>query len=203
MKTTILFYSLLLCSWGAWSQEEGMEHEKHHQEMDHQEHHYETHSHEEHNMAGAHRLTVGFGHTHVSEGKVDGKTQWLVLASWSLNYDYWLSNRWAVGLQSDIVLETFVIEDHENEIIERSYPVSLVPVAIYKVGNHLSVLGGVGFELAEERNLTMTRLGLEYGFHLPKSFEVGAALVWDGKWDYYNSWGLAITVSKIWRKEHH
>ena len=37
---------------------------------------------------GASRLTIGLGHAHVSEGKIDGDTKWLALASWSLNYDY-------------------------------------------------------------------------------------------------------------------
>jgi hypothetical protein len=48
----------------------------------------------------------------------------------------------------------------------------------------------------------MTRLGMEYGFHLPKNWEIGASVVWDGKWKYYNSWGLAFTISKIWPKKN-
>ncbi|ARV10582.1 hypothetical protein BTO05_13405 [Winogradskyella sp. PC-19] len=47
----------------------------------------------------------------------------------------------------------------------------------------------------------MTRLGAEYGFHLPGNWEIGAALVWDAKWNYYNSWGLALTVSKNMAKK--
>lgn len=156
-----------------------------------------------HGMKGASRLTLGLGHTHVSEGKVDGKTQWLPLASWSFNYDYWISNKWAIGLQNDWIMETFIIEDHEKELIERSNPISVVPVAIFKPGKHWSFIGGIGIEFAKGNNLMMTRLGLEYGWHLPKNWEVGAALIWDGKWNYYNSYGLAFTVSKIWPKKHH
>jgi hypothetical protein len=153
-------------------------------------------------MKGASRLTLGLGHTHVAEGEVDGKTKWLPLASWSLNYDYWFSNKWAIGLQSDIILESFVIKNKEEELIERSYPISLVPVAIYKAGEHLSIFAGVGAEFAKEKNITMTRLGLDYGFHLPNNWEIGASVLWDGKWNYYNSWGIAFTVSKIWPKKH-
>jgi hypothetical protein len=163
--------------------------------------HVEGKSHE--SLKGASRLTLGLGHTHVAEGKVDGKSKWLPLASWSLNFDHWVSNKWAVGLQTDIILESFIIENKDEEFIERSYPISLVPVAIYKAGEHLSIFAGVGAEFAKEKNLTMTRLGLEYGFHLHKNWEVGAALIWDGKWNYYNSWSIAFTVSKIWPKKHH
>jgi hypothetical protein len=159
---------------------------------------------EEHSMKGVSRLTLGLGHTHVSEGQRDGKTQWLALASWSLNYDYWVSNKLAIGLQNDVILESFIIEDHENELIERYYPVSVVPVAIFKPGKHVSIIGGVGVEISKDQTLALTRVGLEYGFDLLKQWEVGAAIVNDRKWRYYNSWGLAFTVSKLWsaKKKH-
>lgn len=154
-----------------------------------------------HSMRGASRLTLGLGHTHVSEGKVDGKTKWLALPSWSLNFDYWLSDKWAVGLQNDLIMETFIIESHNQELIERKYPLAVVPLALYKPGKNLTLIGGIGAEFSKGHTLAMTRLGLEYGFHLPKNLEVGAAMVWDGKWNYYNSWGLAFTISKIWPKK--
>ena len=151
-----------------------------------------------HGMKGASRLTLGLGHTQVSEGKVDGKTKWLALPSWSLNFDYWLSDKWAVGLQNDLILESFIIESHEQELIERNYPLAVVPVALFKPGKNLTLIGGVGAEFSKGHTLAMTRVGMEYGLHLPKNWEVGAAMVWDGKWNYYNSWGLAFTVSRIW-----
>jgi hypothetical protein len=152
---------------------------------------------------GTSRLTLGLGHTHVSEGKIDGKTEWLALPSWAINFDYWFSNKWAVGLQNDIILESFFIENGDNELLERSYPIASVPVILYKAGNRLTLIAGIGAEFTHEQTLTMTRLGIEYGFHLPNNWEVGTALVWDNKWDYYNSWGLAITISRLWSKHKH
>ena len=156
-----------------------------------------------HTMKGSHRLTLGLGHTHTAEGEAEGKTEWLTLPSWSLNYDYWISNRWAVGLQSDLIMETFIIEHGDGVELERSNPLALVPIALFKPGTHWTFFGGVGVEIDEEKNLTMTRLGAEYGWHLPKNWEVGIEVLWDGKWNYYNSWGLAFTASKIFPKKHH
>ena len=167
-----------------------------------QDEHHDNHSKEHHDMKGSHRLSVGMGQTHVSHGEVDGKGQWLVLPTWCIDYDYWLSNKWAIGLENEIIVESFKIESDHHEIIERTYPIDVVPIAIYKPGEHLSILGGVGYEFAKENSLFMTRLGLEYGFHLPGNWEVGTTLVWDGKWNYYNSWGLSLIVSKIWQKKH-
>ena len=72
-----------------------------------------------HDMKGKHRLTLGLGHTHISTGRVQGKTQWLLAPSWSFNYDYWLTNRWAIGLQTDIIIETFEVEHNHEELVER------------------------------------------------------------------------------------
>ena len=152
---------------------------------------------------GTIRLTLGLGHTHVSEGKIDGETEWLALPSWAINFDYWVSNKIGIGLQNDIILESFIIEHGNEELLERSYPIASVPVIIYKPGNRLMLIAGVGAEFTEEQTLTMTRLGIEYGFHLPSNWEIGAALVWDNKWNYYNSWGLAITISRLWLKNKH
>ena len=163
--------------------------------------HIEHESHESSNK-GLNRITVGLGHTHISEGKIDGDTEWLTLASWSLNYDHWFSDKWAIGLQNDIVLESFIIEHGNEELLERSYPVSSVPVFLYKPGKKLVIFGGVGAEISKGNNLTMTRLGLEYGFHLSPKWEVGVTALWDGKWNYYNSWGLGFTFSRMWRKKN-
>ncbi len=159
-------------------------------------HHAVTH--EEHNMKGSHRLSFGLGHTSISEGKVQGRTQWLPLASWSLNYDYWLSNKWAIGLQNDLILETFVVEHGNQEMIERKKPISVIPVGMYKFAHRWTGIAGAGVEFSEGHNLGLTRVGIEYGLPLPKNWEVGIGLVWDNKWNYFNSWGLTFMVSKIW-----
>lgn len=74
-------------------------------------------------LKGTSRLTVGIGHTNLSEGKIDGKTEWLTLPSWVLNYDNWISNKWAIKLQNNIALDFFFIENGDNELLGRSYPI--------------------------------------------------------------------------------
>ncbi len=154
-----------------------------------------------HAMKGSHRISFGIGHTSVSEGNEQGNTSWLPLASWSLNYDYWITEKWGIGLQNDLILETFFIEKHGQEEIERKNPFSMVPVALYKLSDRWTLIAGAGVEFSRVKNLGMTRLGIEYGIPMPKHWEVGIAAVWDGKWNYYNSWGVAFTVSKLFKKQ--
>jgi hypothetical protein len=144
------------------------------------------------------RLSFGLGHTSISNGKRNGQTEWLPLASWSLNYDYWLNKKWAIGLQNDWILETFLIENGSGNTIERKNPITMIPVVIHKFSPHWSAILGGGIEISKGHNLGLSRLGVEYGVHMPKHYEVGIALVWDNKWSYYNSWGVAFTVGKLW-----
>jgi len=182
MKNLILFSLLVVCHSHGYAQQES---------------HLDVHS-----MDGAHRVTLGLAHTHISTGRIHEKTEWLTAPSWSLNYDYWISDQWAVGLQNDLIIETFLIENTEGEEVEREFPIAIVPVAIFKPGKHFSFIGGIGAEFAASGNLTLTRFGGEYGLLLDGQWEVGISLVWDNAWNHYNSWGLGFTVSKLFARKH-
>jgi hypothetical protein len=160
----------------------------------------ETVTPEKEDLKGSHRLSLGLGHTHVAESMVDGKKEWRAFASWSLKYDLWLSNKWAIGLENDMILESFMIENAENKTIERSYPVSIVPEVLFKPLKHLGLVGGTGVEISSEENMVITRFGVEASFQLPNWFELSAGLIFDERWDNYNSFALTLTVSKIFSK---
>jgi hypothetical protein len=106
-------------------------------------------------------------------------------------------------MQNDWIPETFVVKHDGDKELERKNPWAMVPVAMYKFGKRWTAIGGVGAEFSEGHTLAMTRLGLEFGGHLPKNLEAGIALVWDNKWNYYTSWGIVFTFSKLWPKAHH
>ncbi len=162
----------------------------------------ETKSEEAEARKGSHRFTTGLGHTHLAKGKdAEGQMVWLPVPSWSLDYDYWIGNRWAIGLQTDLVLEKFIVEEEDNKEMEREKPVTLVPVGIFKPYKHFSFIAGAGIELEKEENLGLTRLGMEYGAELLKGWEAGIALKWDNKWGHYNSWVLEFSFSKVFKKK--
>ena len=154
-------------------------------------------------MRGTHRLSLMLGHTHISKGvQADGRRQWLALAAWGLKYDYWLSDRWAVGLHTDVILETFAVEEHlrsDAGVLERRYPVGLAGVGTYKPTQHSSFLFGAGGEFAQTGTLFLNRLGYEWGTHLPKQWELSVEVAYDFRWGAYDSWTLAIGISKLLR----
>lgn len=158
----------------------------------------EGHGDEHPSIAGRHRITLGLGHTHPSGAFTGEDREWLVLASWALNYDYWLTERWAIGVQNDVVLERFLIEEDDEQELERNRPIAVIASALYKPLEWLTLVGGVGREFApEEEDLNLTRFGVEVGWHVAPDWEVGAAAVWDAKWGFYDSWGLDFSVSRF------
>jgi hypothetical protein len=191
-STTALALALALAvlPFPATGQTVESEEEESHLQVEHEEE-------EHHSIAGRHRITLGLGHTHISQGVIEGSREWFVAPSWALNYDYWLTERWAVGLQNDMIVEQFVIAHGDEELLERDRPVAVIPTVLYKPLHWLTLIGGVGVEFASEENLTLTRLGAEVGWHVAADWEVGAGLVWDAKWDFYDSYALDFSISRF------
>jgi len=152
-------------------------------------------------LKGTHRLSLILGHSHLSEGLQDnGKKGWKAVPSIGFDYDYWVSDHWALGLQNDVMVETFEVEDHDNTVIERSKPFSSVAVVIFKPGEHLSFIAGMGGEFAKEENFALTRLGIESGWEMKNNWEFGISLLYDIKWNAYDTWVFGFGISKLLRK---
>jgi hypothetical protein len=154
---------------------------------------------QEHEGPVKHRLSFGLGHTRVPSGELLDSDKKLAFASWTLDYDYHFNERWGIGLETDLILESFVIVRPNEEELEREYPFSITPVAQFKPAERWTFLAGLGAEFAPGETLAYTRLGVEYGIEISDKWEVGATLLWDARWDYFNSWGLAIIISRVWR----
>ena len=154
-------------------------------------------------MKGTNRLTLVLGHSHLSEGiQENGKKGWKAVPSLGFDYDYWISDHWAVGLHNDIMIESFEVEDRDNTTIKRSTPISSVPSAIFKPGEHVSFIAGMGGEFAKEGNYALTRFGIEAGWEMKKNWEFGISLLYDVKWSGYDTWVFGFGISKLLRKQH-
>ncbi|HLO82849.1 MAG TPA: hypothetical protein VK166_17915 [Chitinophagaceae bacterium] len=149
--------------------------------------------------------TIGLviSHAHVFAGRDEnGKKKVLGLASWGIDYNYHLSPKWAVGLHTDIIIESFKVEEHGGETIERSYPIAPALMGIYKPNHHWSLMAGVGEEFAKEENFFLTRLGVEYGAEIRNGWEVFGSLAYDIKWSAYDTWVLGLGISKAFGGHH-
>ena len=170
-----------------------------------QEHHEETahapKAEQHHDFK--HSIALMLGHTHIFEGRdEEDKRQWLAVPSFALDYNYLINEKWAVGIHSDIIIESFVVERHlgggeEEELIERNYPIASLLMGSYKFAAPFIVTAGVGGEFDSGENFFMYRLGLEAGFHLhDPSWEFITGINYDIKINGYDIWNLTAGIAK-------
>jgi hypothetical protein len=144
-----------------------------------------------------HRVSLTLGHTHIPSGSQNGEKNVLALPSWGLDYNYQLNKKWAIGIHSDFITETFTVIDFEgNKEFDRNRPLTLTLVGIFKPHDKWSFIAGGGYELSEEENLSLLRLGIERGWELGQEWEFFATLQYDLKFKVYDSWMLGLGVSK-------
>lgn len=143
------------------------------------------------------KVTLSITHTHVPSGvNENGKDTWLMLPSWSLDYDYSINAKWGAGLHTDLVIEDFEYEKEEGIILERSKPFSMALVGTRSLGEHFTIFAGGGLEVATEGTLGLVRVGGDCGWELPGEWELAVSLVADFKFDAYNAWVFGLGVGK-------
>jgi len=159
-----------------------------------------------HALSGHHKHSVSLviSHAHVREGlNSTGQKSFLVLPSWGVDYFYHVNPNWAIGVQADLILESFIVEKHldgnnASEQIERSRPFAPSIMGMYKPNHHWGFKLGIGQEFAKEENLPLTRLGVEYAYPLAKHrWEITANVGYDFKWKAYDTFVLGLGISKL------
>lgn len=141
-----------------------------------------------------HRLALLLGHTHVpARQQKDG----LFIPSYGLDYEYWWTERWGIGLHSDLELQTFVVERREtDEELEREYPLVLTLDLLVRPWRGLVLEIGPGYEFEPRETLFLVRIGAGYEFELPGHWDISPTLFYDSRTDAFDTYSLGIVVGK-------
>jgi hypothetical protein len=152
-----------------------------------------------------HEVSLLLAHTHVAQGvNAEGDLTWLALPSWGLNYNFWLSPKWAIGLHTDLINETFRGEENlsgegEKPTVERTQPIAPALMFTYRPHHHWAFALGGGAEFAKEGDLFLMRAGTEYTIHLGGPWETSGSLAYDIRFDAYDSWTLGIGITRTFK----
>jgi hypothetical protein len=145
-----------------------------------------------------HRITVMMANSHIPKAKsAEGQNNFFIVPTWGFDYDFWLNKKWAIGLHNDLVLQQYkIVKEEDQTEVERSYPIGTCIVGIYKPFEHLSFVTGIGKEIEKNESFGMWKIAAEYGFELPKAWELSLNLQYDNKFKAYDSWLFGIGISK-------
>ena len=147
-----------------------------------------------------HGINFLVSHSYISQGKIEGKREFVAEPSLGINYNYYINEKWAIGLHNDIILASFAIEDSNgsSRSIEREYPVSNVITGTYKLNESFGIALGGGVEWSKDENLGMLRFGADYALEVnEKGLEVLFLFNYDNHLGTYDSINFGIGLNKL------
>lgn len=145
-----------------------------------------------------HRISVMMANGHIpSINTASGAFKNTIVPVWGFDYDYWFHPRWAVGLHNDLIIQQFkVVKEEGGALVERVRPFSTSVTALYKATEHLIVTAGMGQEWEKTEHLRLYDVGVEYGWELPKDWELSVNGKFEKKLSVYSTWLFGIGISK-------
>ena len=151
-----------------------------------------------------HRHSIGLiiGHGLIERGVRDNRSQSVSVPTWAINYNYRFSEKFALGLHNDIIIEEFVVEFDriEGGVLEREYPVSMVVAGTFKPFEKLKLglVAGGGAEWEKTESFGLIRFGLDYGIEIEeKKLEVLFVINYDILIEAYNTFTIGIGIAKL------
>ena len=94
-----------------------------------------------------HRIALFTGYTLVSGAVTsDSSTKMIVAPTIGFDYEYYFSEKIAIGSVNDLELDDYVVEDSEGELLERDYSFRTALIFIYEPFEWRSVFAGGGYE---------------------------------------------------------
>jgi hypothetical protein len=136
------------------------------------------------------RIIGVIGHTLVNTQELDN----VWVPSWGLDIEYWLNNKWGIGLHNDVEIETFVIKNSEKDDLERVNPLVLTIDALYHFGKGFVLTLGPGIEIEKEKSFYLLRIGIEYEKDITESFYVQPNIFLDQRFDSYNTLNIGLGI---------
>jgi len=143
---------------------------------------------------GKHLFTGAFGYSFIPNGssKDAVEAEGVFVPTVGVDYFYSVTNKWEIGIMTDIELGDYLIFDKE---LERENAFIIAVMGVYSITNNIGLLVGGGVELEKNRNLGIIRLGGEYAFKFDNGWILAPGVFYDIK-EGFDSWSLLLSFGK-------
>lgn len=146
---------------------------------------------------GRHSLGLVLSHARIGKGRnQEGDKEFLMVPALAIDYNYWISEKWAIGLHTDLLNENFFVETPEGETLERERPVAPALMGLFKPGEHWVFAFGIGREFASSESFTLARFSIEYGVEIRDGWEVLGMISQDIYFEAYNATAFGLGLSR-------
>lgn len=137
-------------------------------------------------------MAVLIGHAMVPEVESSGI---FFVPSLGLDLDYHLSEKWSMGLHSDMELENYRIKAQDGESLEIVTPFVASLDVFYRLNDNLLVGLGPGLTWENATLRTLVRIGIEGEVPLNDRWEWTPTIYLDQRIDGHQVWTIAVGIA--------
>ena len=167
-------------------------------------------SHEEHTTTlKRHKVGLFMGNSLIHEvhNTHTGKEQYVLAPTFGLDYEYWISHKWAIGTYNEVAFLNIEVEQDHEEFVKRENVMLFSGVVVYELFPKFSIFAGTGFETDPHHTLWIRYVGAEYAFIQCVNWEVSVAVGFINK-DLYDAFTFGVVIGRrfgknIPSKSHH
>ncbi|MCK4828277.1 hypothetical protein KA005_71775 [bacterium] len=129
-----------------------------------------------------------------------GEKQFLTIPVIGLDYEYWFSHKFALGLHNELELASYIMEKDHEEHLDREYAIVMALVAVYEPAHGLAFFAGPGYEIEGNLSFMIFMLELEFGKVFEDGWSVGVVLSYDIK-PGFGALSTGLTIGKRFGKK--
>lgn len=148
-----------------------------------------------------HHITVTIGHSHIPSGtEVGESSDFILIPTWGLSYEYIFTKRIALGLKNDLEVSNYIITNNEGTEVERENPFSSSLIFSYNPIEGLGIFTGPGIEFEKEENYFIYTLGLSYEIEFGNAWDLSPELAYELKGGHTGAISIGLSVGKKFGK---
>jgi hypothetical protein len=112
-----------------------------------------------------------------------------------VDLEYFLKERWAIGLYADVEIMVYEVDRGEGDTITREYPVVVAFGTTYEFVRNWNLFGAVGYEFENHESFWIGELGIEREIRIPNNWDICPHFTYTIKHGY-DSWKLGVAFGK-------
>lgn len=156
-----------------------------------------------------HKVGIFMGNSLIHEvhNTHTGKEQYVLAPTFGLDYEYWISHKWAIGSYNEFTFLNIEVEQDHEEFVKRENVMLFSAVVVYELFPKFSIFAGTGFETDPHHTLWIRYVGAEYAFIRGDNWEVSVSAGFINK-DLYDAFTFGFVIGRrfgknISSKSHH
>jgi hypothetical protein len=164
-----------------------------------------------HEPMGRHRFLIFTGNTFVPAGTTS-ESQALLVPTFGIDYSYWFSRKFGLGVAADIEIASYLVETSEENdaaafsaeeggtgTVARENATVIALLAFWEPIHRLAFFAGPGREFESHGSFWLLRVGAEYAFPIPRQWSIAVTAMYDHK-EVYDSWSFGVAFAKRFGK---